>query len=166
MKRLLALFAVLLLGAGLAACGDDDDGGAVASDSSTTTTEALSSTTTTAAAADGATVAVADSSLGKILVDGDGMTLYMFKPDTVEESKCVDTCAQIWPALTGTAIAGDGADESKLATAPRADGAMQVTYNGHRLYLYSGDKAAGDTTGQDVGDVWYVVGPDGEPITE
>src|SRR4051812_9176863 len=89
MKRLLALLCVLLLGAGLAACGDDDDSTKAAGTSSTTsTTEAATSSTTAAAAASGATVAVADTGLGKVLVDGKGMTLYLFEPDTAAAAAC------------------------------------------------------------------------------
>jgi predicted lipoprotein with Yx(FWY)xxD motif len=178
MKRLLALLAVLLLGAGLAACGDDDDGGAVASDDETTTTTAAAdeSTTTTEAEvtttvpADGgdatcetAAVSIANTSIGEVLVDADGMTLYMFKPDTQDASACTEGCAQAWPPLTGTGEAGDGVDAALLGTATRADGSTQVTYNGHRLYRYSGDKAAGDTNGHGVGDVWYALTASGEP---
>ncbi|MEN3273883.1 MAG: hypothetical protein V7636_2644, partial [Actinomycetota bacterium] len=109
MKRLLALFCVLLLGAGLAACGDDDDSSSAAGTSSTTSTTEAATSSTTAAAASGATVAVADTGLGKVLVDGKGMTLYLFEPDSMATSACTDTCAQTWPPLTGAATAGDGA---------------------------------------------------------
>jgi len=165
MKRLLALFCVLLLGAGLAACGDDDDStSASASSSTTATTEAA--TSTTAAAASGATVAVADTGLGKVLVDGRGMTLYLFEPDTAAKSACTDACAQTWPPLTGTPTAGTGADASKLGTAARDGGAEQVTYNGHRLYTFSGDTKPGDTKGNEIGDKWYAVTPAGEAVSE
>jgi predicted lipoprotein with Yx(FWY)xxD motif len=93
------------------------------------------------------------------------MTLYMFKPDTQDTSACTEGCAQAWPPLTadGTPSGGDGVDPALLGTAPREDGSTQVTYNGHRLYTYSGDKAAGDTTGNGVGDMWYALTASGEP---
>jgi predicted lipoprotein with Yx(FWY)xxD motif len=179
MKRIVALLAVLLLGAGLAACGDDDDDGGkiassdattttVAGDDATTTTEAADETTTTAAgdAATGeAVLAVANTSIGEVLVDADGMTLYMFKPDTQEASACTEGCAQAWPPLTvdGTPAGGDGVDPALLGTAARDDGSTQVTYNGHRHYTYSGDTAPGDTTGHGVGDNWYALTASGEP---
>ena len=166
MKRLLALVCVLLLGAGLAACGDDDDSTTASGAGSTTSTAASATSSTTAAgAASGATVAVADTGLGKVLVDGKGMTLYLFEPDTAAKSACTDACAQTWPPLTGAATAGDGADTSKLGTAPRDGGAEQVTYNGHRLYRYSGDTKAGDTNGNEIGDKWYAVTPAGEAVS-
>jgi predicted lipoprotein with Yx(FWY)xxD motif len=167
MKRLLALFAVLLLGAGLAACGDDDDDDAAAETTTTTAEPAEETTTTTGApepAGDGAQVAVAETSLGAVLVNADGMTLYLFEPDTEAATACADACAQAWPPLfaEGEPAAGDGADAALLGTAARDDGGDQVTYNGHRLYTYSGDTAAGDVTGQGVGDVWFAVTPAGE----
>jgi predicted lipoprotein with Yx(FWY)xxD motif len=168
MKRLLALFAVLLLGAGLAACGDDDDDDAVAESTTSTTAEAAEEATTTtgAPAGDEAQVAVAETSLGEVLVNGDGMTLYMFEPDTEEASACGEGCIDAWPPMLaegGDPVAGDGADAALLGTAPRDEG-DQVTYNGHRLYVFSGDSAPGDTNGQEVADVWYVLTPAGEPV--
>lgn len=166
MKRIAALFCVLLLGAGLAACGGDDSTSASGSTSTTSTTEAATSSTTATPAASGATVAVADTGLGKVLVDGKGMTLYLFEPDTMATSACTDQCAQTWPALTGTATAGAGVDASKLATAARDGGVQQVTYNGHRLYTFSGDSKPGDTKGNEIGDKWYAVTPAGEAVGE
>lgn len=173
MRRLLALLAALLLAVGLAGCGDDDDDdGATAADDTTTTAADAEDDTTTAApgaeAAGDATVAVAETDLGEVLVDADGMTLYLFTPDTAEASACEGDCAAAWPPLTladGEPVAGEGIDESLLGTAPRTDGDPQVTYNGHRLYLYAADTAAGDTTGQGVGDKWYAVTPAGEAVS-
>jgi predicted lipoprotein with Yx(FWY)xxD motif/plastocyanin len=113
-----------------------------------------------------ATVMVADSKLGKILVDDKGMTLYMFKKDANGESACYDACATNWPPLLSKEKpqVGAGADGSLLGTVARKDGNMQVTYNKMPLYYFAKDKAPGDTNGQEVGDVWYVVGPDGKVI--
>jgi predicted lipoprotein with Yx(FWY)xxD motif len=96
------------------------------------------------------------------------MTLYVFLMDTAGKSNCADTCAQTWPPLTvdGDATAGEGADEAKLDTIERADGDTQVTYNDKPLYTYSGDTEAGETKGQGVGENWYVVSPEGEPVKE
>lgn len=168
MRRTLALLAALLLAVGLAGCGDDDD--TTAADDTTTTAAADEETTTTAAPdaepAGEPTVAVAETGLGDVLVDAEGMTLYLFEPDSMETSACTDDCAGAWPPLMGEAIAGEGVDQALLTTAPRTDGDDQVAYNGHRLYRYSGDKAPGDTNGQEVGDVWYAVTPAGEPVGE
>jgi len=128
----------------------------------TTTTEAP--TTTTAAPDTGATVTVASSDLGDILTDGDGNTLYLFTPDAQGESVCYDQCEEAWPPLVATATAGDGVDESLLGTAPRTDGSEQVTYNGWPLYYFAADSAPGDTNGQGVNDVWYVLDAAGDGI--
>lgn len=117
-------------------------------------------------AAGGATVAVADGSLGKMLVDGQGRTLYLFLADESSSSTCAGDCASTWPALTvtGSPTAGDGVQASMLGTTPRQDGGTQVTFDGHPLYTFSGDSAAGDTNGEGIGGVWYVVSPTGTPI--
>lgn len=115
-----------------------------------------------------ATVMVATTELGDVLVDADGMTLYMFDPDMQGASTCYDECAMNWPPLVaeGEPMAGAGADDAKLGTVERDDGTMQVTYDGWPLYLWAQDSAAGDTTGQGVNDVWWVLGADGEPIRD
>lgn len=151
---------------GLAACGDDDD--STTNTSAADTTEAAETTTSTEAAApaEGAsTVATADADLGTILVDGDGMTLYLFMPDAQGASTCLDSCATTWPPLAGPATAGDGVDQALISTADRPDGAAQATYNGWPLYHFASDAAAGDTNGQGVGNIWYVVDASGNAIT-
>jgi predicted lipoprotein with Yx(FWY)xxD motif len=114
-----------------------------------------------------ATLAVTTTKeLGKILVDGDGRTLYMFKKDTKDTTNCYDKCEVAWPPLLtlDKAATGDGVDAALLGATQRKDGTMQVTYNGLPLYYFLKDAAPGDTAGQGVGDVWYVVTPDGKPV--
>src|SRR6185295_12257206 len=103
------------------------------------------------------TVAYADTSLGDTLVDGKGLTLYIFDADTNGMPTCVDACADAWPpvTVTGDAVYGDGLNDSLFATVARPDGSMQVTVDGHPLYRFSGDTKAGDTNGQGVLDKWY-----------
>lgn len=117
-----------------------------------------------------ATIEVASASLGDILADPDGNTLYMFVPDQEEDGEptCYDDCAEAWPAFeaTGDLTAGEGLDQSLLASVDRTDGTSQVTYNDLPLYYFSGDEAAGDTNGQGLMDVWYVVSPEGEPVEQ
>ncbi len=105
--------------------------------------------------------------LGSFLVDGKGMTLYLFTKDSPNTSVCYDKCATAWPPLltSGTPVAGNGVDASKFGTTTRKDGTTQVTYNGWPLYYYFKDKAPGDVTGQNVGTVWFVVSPTGDKIT-
>lgn len=120
---------------------------------------------TSGGAAMGATVATADSDLGTILVDGDGMTLYLFTKDSPNTSVCLDDCLVAWPILEGEPTAGDGADDSLLGSIQRADGTTQATYDGWPLYYFAADRAPGDVTGQAVNDVWWVIDADGAAIT-
>jgi predicted lipoprotein with Yx(FWY)xxD motif len=135
----------------LSACSDD---------------QATDGTGTGGGTAAEATVMTADSDLGEIVVDAEGMTLYVFFADEGGASTCYDDCEASWPPLTveGDPQAGSGIDASLLGTAPRDDGSTQVTLDGNPLYHFSADETAGDTNGQGVGDVWYVVSPAGEPI--
>ena len=108
---------------------------------------------------------MADSDLGSILVDGQGNTLYLFTNDTQEEaSTCTGGCAGTWPALAGTVTAGEGVDESLIGTVAGEDGTEQATYNGWPLYYYAQDTGPGDTNGQGVGGVWWVVDAEGDAI--
>ncbi|HLO33046.1 MAG TPA: hypothetical protein VK249_28125 [Anaerolineales bacterium] len=129
---------------------------------------AAAATEAPAASAGPATVNLGkNDQLGSFLVDGKGMTLYLFTKDTPNTSNCYEKCATAWPPLltTGDPVAGEGVDASKFGTTTRTDGTIQVTYNSWPLYYYQKDKAAGDVTGQDVGGVWYVVSTAGDKVT-
>jgi predicted lipoprotein with Yx(FWY)xxD motif len=153
MHRARILAAVAVLGLLAAACNNNSSGAAYGVGGGSTS---MSSAGATSAATVG-TAKVGD--VGTVLVDGDGMTLYLFESDTGTTSTCTGTCASMWPALTTSsdAEAGSGAKASMLGTTTRDDGSTQVTYNGHPLYLYSGDSAAGQANGQGIGNVWYAV---------
>ncbi|MCH8989298.1 MAG: CHRD domain-containing protein [Chloroflexi bacterium] len=105
-------------------------------------------------------------SLGRHLVDADGMTLYLFTKDERNVSNCSGGCAGAWPPLMadGDPSAGEDLDAKRLATFQREDGSSQVTYNGKPLYYFAKDEKPGDTLGQDRGNVWFLVSPDGGPI--
>jgi predicted lipoprotein with Yx(FWY)xxD motif len=110
----------------------------------------------------------ADATLGKILVDGDGKTLYLYSRDEKGVSNCYDQCEARWPILRPTAgAAPTGAPDidGTLGTISRKDGTMQVTYNGIPLYYFTPDEKAGDTKGQAVGGVWWIVAPGLNQIT-
>jgi predicted lipoprotein with Yx(FWY)xxD motif len=129
--------------------------------------EAPASEAPASPAAGGAvTVKVATTDLGDILVDGEGRTLYMFKPDEAGTPTCYEDCEANWPPLTvsGDVTVGEGLDAAAFTTVARTDGAMQVKAGNWPLYYFKNDAAPGDINGQDVGDVWYVVSPAGEPI--
>jgi predicted lipoprotein with Yx(FWY)xxD motif len=114
-------------------------------------------------------VAVANSSLGRIIVDGKGNTLYLFENDKGRASTCYAGCASAWPPLTvtGKLTAGHGVAAGELGTTKRKDGSLEATYNGHPLYHYAGDAQRGETNGQGLdqfGAAWYVLAPSGKKI--
>src|SRR5438552_5749647 len=133
MKR--ALMTVLLPCA-LAACGSAASG--------------YGSGTAPSSQSGAATISVQASSLGRILVDGNGKTLYLFEADTSTQSTCSGACAQAWPPLTtsGAPEAAGGASVSLLGTTTRSDGTTQVTYSGHPLYSFVSDSKPGYTNGE------------------
>ena len=110
-----------------------------------------------------------DPELGTILVDGDGLTLYLFTQDGPNTPTCTGGCALTWPPLRASLVhldlAGEGVNPDLFATVALADDTSQVTYNGHPLYNYSGDRNPGDTFGNKVGSTWFVGSPEGEPVT-
>ncbi len=125
-----------------------------------------SSPTTTHASTAGtsrpATVTLAQvGSFGTVLVNATGMTLYHFTPDGTGKSVCTGQCATLWPPLLVTAgttpVAGTGLAGTTLGTITRDDGTTQVTYKGMPLYTFSGDKKAGDASGQNVAGTWFVI---------
>lgn len=116
-----------------------------------------------------ATVMASDvGTFGSALTDAEGRSLYLFTNDTQNAgtSSCTGDCLVNWPPLLtdGDPVAGEGVDETMLGTIALPDGTTQVTYNGWPLYYYIDDTAAGDATGQGVGDVWFLVTPAGEAI--
>jgi len=114
-----------------------------------------------AVAQDDATIAVRDDpALGPILTDPEGMTLYLFTKDEEGTSTCYDQCAENWPPFTAEEpLTLPEGVEGELTLIDRDDGTQMVAYNGIPLYSFINDKEPGDTTGQGVGDVWYVVAP-------
>ncbi len=116
------------------------------------------------------TVEERTTSLGKILVNSQGRTLYLFKKDSRGKSACSGECAKFWPPLrvSGKPSAGRGISASKLGTIRRSDGKQQVTYNGHPLYTFQQDTKAGQTHGEGLtafGAKWFVLSPAGNQIS-
>ncbi len=147
MKRLFAVAIVLVLGVGAFAVA------AIAASAPTKP----------------ATVKVRSVSLGKILVNGNAQTLYLFEKDKNGKSACSGQCAKFWPPVLtkGTPKAGTGVKASLLGTTKRADGTTQVTYNKHPLYRFLNDKKPGAVSGEGskaFGAEWYVVGTNGKKI--
>lgn len=168
-SRVWALATSLVLAGALAACGgngtdDDEPSGAGTTGAGTESADPMGPTDSADPMGQAATVMTAESDLGTILVDADGATLYLFTNDSPGVSTCEDACLAAWPPLIGEPEAGTGVDDSLLGTLTRSDGSTQVTYNGWPLYYWANDVAAGDTTGQGVNGVWFVVDPEGEAI--
>jgi predicted lipoprotein with Yx(FWY)xxD motif len=120
----------------------------------------------TVAPAVGVSVDVKMGPLGKYLTDATGKTLYIYTPDTSSASSCYGECIANWPAFVTNGAPQAGADvtASLLGTSARTDGTTQVTYDGHPLYLFKGDKSAGDTSGQGKQDTWFMVSGTGVKI--
>jgi predicted lipoprotein with Yx(FWY)xxD motif len=138
--------------------GGDPYGGGAAPDP--TTTVAVGE-----AGAGASALAVGDGGdLGEILVDAEGMTLYVYANDTEGTSNCSDACATAWPPYVSDAdTAGDGITGT-VSLIERADGDMQVAVNGQPLYRFAGDAEPGQANGQGTLDVWHVVDPAGTPV--
>jgi predicted lipoprotein with Yx(FWY)xxD motif len=117
----------------------------------------------------GVTVKVMRTAYGPVLVDGRGRALYLFTRDRTPSSRCYGPCARAWPPLltAGVPVAGRGARADLLGRRGRSDGSTQVTYRGHPLYRYIGDRLPGQVLCQDVeefGGRWYVVTRSGRAV--
>jgi predicted lipoprotein with Yx(FWY)xxD motif len=116
-------------------------------------------------------VSTGTTSLGRILANSSGHTLYLFKKDKNGKSACSGQCATFWPPLiaSGKPRAAAGAKASLLGTTKRADGRLQVTYNHHPLYTFAKDTKKGQTSGEGVnafGAEWYAVSPAGATVAK
>jgi len=121
--------------------------------------------TAAAAAPRHAQVAVRSTSLGRVLVDARGHTLYIFDHDKGGKSACSGACAALWPPLVtgGAPVAIKGVDASLLGTTKRGDGKLQVTFARHPLYFFGADAKAGQVGGVAVAH-WAAVSPTGAKV--
>jgi len=159
----------LLMAMLIAACGSTSSttttgsGSATGTSTTTGTTATPASTPTTSGSGNSAAIVKTASATVKgksvtILTNADGKTLYYFTPDTATTTACTSACAGNWPPLLFT---GSGSPTSsgtlpgKLSAQTNANG-NQVAYNGHFLYLFSGDSATGQTNGEGLGGKWFV----------
>ncbi len=179
MRRGLPLLAFPAAGAALlaAACGSAGTTGSLYGGSGSNTGGTSTGTSSGGyvygappAAAGALSVKVDMSSLGLLLTDGQGRTLYLFTRDSGSTSSCSGGCTSVWPPVTSTtaAQAGTGATASLLGTTSSGAGPIQVTYNGHPLYYYVGDVHPGDTNGEQLnqfGGLWYAVSPTGMQVS-
>ena len=174
LRSALAVALVASLAVFAAACGDDDDNGdsndpggagtpirAGGSPQTAPTTIATQAAQPTSAS--GTTILIAENAtIGEILTDAEGMTLYTFSNDTAGSgtSACTGGCANAWPPLTvdGTPTK-PAAASGEIATITRDDGKTQVTYKGLPLYFFANDTAAGQTNGHMLNNVWFAAKP-------
>jgi len=159
MSRIMVVIGIAVVALVVAACGG----------SSGSSGGAYGGSTASHSSSGKGSVALASTKLGKVLVDGNGRTLYLFEADKGTMSNCDGACASAWPPLTtsGKPTAGAGVVASKLGTAKRADGTTGVTYAGHPLYTYAGDGAPGQTAGEgltDYGAPWYALSAAGKTV--
>jgi predicted lipoprotein with Yx(FWY)xxD motif len=131
---------------------------------------ALGGVSLAGASAERATVSVArNGTLGGILVSASGRTLYQTSADRRNHVTCTGACAMRWPPLViparGRPVAGPGVSAALLGTVKRPGGVLQVTYRGLPLYLFSGDRAAGQANGQGLDGVWHAIAPSGKAVT-
>jgi predicted lipoprotein with Yx(FWY)xxD motif len=126
-----------------------------------------SASASASASTSGADLGVIDSELGEVIVDSKQMTAYIYTKDVKDSGKstCTGDCLKAWPPIvtesdtpTVEGITGT------VGTIDIPGGKKQITVNGLPIYTWFKDKKPGDVTGQDVGGVWYVLGPDGEQI--
>jgi predicted lipoprotein with Yx(FWY)xxD motif len=116
-----------------------------------------------------ASVGVASTGLGDVLVDRQGRTLYLFERDSRTVSACTGACAVKWPPLRvhGTPLVGSGARPSYVGRTARPDGTFQLIYKGHPLYTFVNDRKPGDTNGEGInafGGSWFAVSPAGVKV--
>jgi predicted lipoprotein with Yx(FWY)xxD motif len=161
-RPLVALAALVAVGALAAACGGNGSGGGGIYGGGGPASTGGGPTGV-------ATVTASSTKLGMVLVDGSGRTLYLFEKDQPDQSACSGACAAAWPVdnSSGTPKAGSGVKASLLGTIKRSDSTTQVTYNHHPLYYYSGDSGAGQQNGQGLnafGATWFVVAPAGGKV--
>jgi len=117
------------------------------------------------------TVELRETALGKVLTNSEGFTLFEFTKDMKNKDKCqaISGCTTVWPPLmtSGMPVAGSGVTQSKLGAIKLSGGGKQVTYAGRPLYLYTGDKAAGETSyvgAKEFGGTWYAMSAKGKAV--
>jgi predicted lipoprotein with Yx(FWY)xxD motif len=149
------------------ACGSAAASPAASSSSPASSAAAGSSAS---ASTNGTVITTKSGSTGAFLTNASGRAVYLWAKDGTNMSACSGACAAAWPPVpaTGQLTAAGGVKASDLGTITRSDGTKQVTYDGHALYYFAGDSAAGQTNGQgsdSFGAPWWLVAPTGSKIT-
>lgn len=164
--------AVLIVALALVGCGGSSSSTTSSSSTKSTTSSSLPAPPKPPPNAEEGTVFVSLGSvtgLGQVLVDSEGHTLYAFSGDSAKAATCEAACAKAWPPLlveAGEPQPSNGASAARLGTVTRADGSRQVTYAGHPLYSFSGDKSPGEANGNGssaFGGTWSALKGSGAP---
>ncbi|KQR16109.1 hypothetical protein [Cellulomonas sp. Leaf334] len=167
-RTILYSITALVAAATLTACGGGSDDETPESTGETTSAEE-SPAEESPAEEMSTDLATAESSLGTIVVDGDGMTAYYFSNDVKDSgtSTCSGDCLTAWPPITTESDTPtvEGVT-GEVGTITGTDGSTQITIDGRPIYTFAQDTAPGDVNGQGVNDVWWVVAPDGSEITD
>jgi predicted lipoprotein with Yx(FWY)xxD motif len=157
---LLAALAVLVI----AGCGG---GGSSSSSSNSSGSSGEPKNASAETAGGGGTISGSEvSGLGTVLVDSEGMTVYEFTEDEGSTSVCYGECEAAWPPVeaSGKPTAGEGAMSADLGTTKRKDGTLQVTYKGHPVYTFAGDKAPGEANGNEDEGTWFALDESGSAV--
>jgi predicted lipoprotein with Yx(FWY)xxD motif len=154
--RLVGAAAVTLV---VAACGSSDSSGSTTPSSPDSSTQGAS----------GAVLGVASTSLGDVLVDGQGLTVYMLTADSPKHSSCSSDCLEYWPPVAAPSSGAPSVSgiSATLDVTKSTSGESMLTANGWPLYTFANDQAPGDVNGEGVqtfGGTWYALSPAGQPI--
>jgi predicted lipoprotein with Yx(FWY)xxD motif len=151
----------------LAACGSSTSPSSASGNGSSMSTKSSTSSGMTGKSKSGssgmmssstATLMKVKTSIGPVLADSKGFTLYWYAKDTRMTSACTGGCATAWPPVIGKPMAAMGVRlTGKFGTITRAGGMVQATYKGHPLYTYAGDTAPGQVKGNGLGGVWHAL---------
>jgi predicted lipoprotein with Yx(FWY)xxD motif len=167
-RQLLATLATAATLALVTACSSSTATPAAPPAAASSTTSAPSPAASTSSSTSASSVTelkTATTKLGDIVVDGKGMTLYVFSKDTQggQTSACTGGCATAWPAALADTTPTLTGITGAVTMIPTATGGKQLALNGWPLYYFAKDKAAGDILGQGVATSWYVVDATGTP---
>ena len=164
-RTILYSITALVAAATLTACGggSDEETPAAADDTQSSAEE------TPAQEEMSTDLGTAETSLGTIVVDGNGMTAYYFLKDVKDSgtSACSGDCLTAWPPITSESDTPtvEGVT-GEVGTITGTDGSTQITIDGRPIYTFAQDTAPGDVNGQGVNDVWYVIAPDGSEVDD
>ena len=153
MRRAIMVTVMVLL---VSACAEEATQGTGSTDGGSSAPSSVGST------AGPVSIAVDDSDIGPVLVDGDGMSLYVYLLDDATSISCLDGCRDTWtPVLIEGKLTLDGVERSLFGRRALDDGTQQLTVDDQPVYRFTGDAEPGDQNGQGVDTLWFMVKPSG-----